>query len=342
MMGISTAISTAICSLLLQQAASAAPDTVTRVAEQAVLSAYRKMEEADRKGDGQLWLNLRDRATQAAMNEALKDTIRKGGRSRPSVEYEPLATRVSLNRAVILGIVTDPESKTVQYDAVLFVVEDGEWKVAREQWNEKPFDPFVLYAMLEPRDGTFLRDGAPWKGIPYASHNAGVEHKEDAIWNVQATFDESSLYVRFEAALLLPPAGSKLRPAIGKTGRTSGPSSPPPMRIKSAGANEYAISVSSLVSTAPAVDSKGRPAGDRYSVAYTLSVKNSLDQEVFQSMLGEASSSFLLAVRDRFIDVRIPLAGLGFQPQAKPGIDLEEADAVMRVFPYHVEAYAGR
>ena len=114
------------------------------------------------------------------------------------------------------------------------------------------------------------------------------------------------------------------------------------MRIKSAGANEYAISVSSLVSTAPAVDSKGRPAGDRYSVAYTLSVKNSLDQEVFQSMLGEASSSFLLAVRDRFIDVRIPLAGLGFQPQAKPGIDLEEADAVMRVFPYHVEAYAGR
>jgi hypothetical protein len=342
MTGISAAISTAICFLLLPQPAPAAPDAVTRIVEQAVLSAYKRMEEADRKGDGQMWLALRNRATQAAMSEALKDTIRKGGHSRPSVRYEPLATRVSASRGVILGMVADPEANTIQYDAVLFVVEDGAWKVAREQWNEKPFDRFVLYAMLEPPDGAFMRDGAPWKSIPYASHNADVERKEDVTWNIQATFDESFVYVRFEAALPLPAAGSKVRPAIGKTGRTGGPASPPPMRIKCSGPDEYAISVSSLVSTAPAFDAKGRAAGDRYSVGYTLFVKNGVEQEVFASTLGEASPSFLLAVRDRFIDVKIPLAGLGVESGGRPRIDLEEADSVMRVFPYHVEPYSGR
>ena len=343
-MAISVTISIALCFLLVPQAAPAAPDSVMRVAEQAVLSAYLRMEQADRKGDGPLWLALRDRATLAAMNEALKDTIRKGGRSRPSVHYEPMATRVSANRGVILGKVTDPAANTLQYDAVLFVVEDGEWKVAREEWNEKPFDPFVLYAMLEPSEGAFTRDGAPWKSIPYATHNVGVVRKEDVIWNVQATLDKSFLYVRFEAALplTLPAAGSKVRPEIAKTGRTGGPPPPPPMRIQCSGGSGYAISVSSLVSTAPAFDAKGKSAGNHYTVGYTLSVKNGADEEVFQSSIGNGSSSFLLAVRDRFIDVRIPLAGLGAVAGDSPRIDLEEADSVMRLFPYHVEAYAGR
>lgn len=342
MTGISAAVSTAICFLLLPQAAPAAPDAAARVAEQAALSSYRRMEEADRKGDGQLWLALRDRATQGAMSESFKATIRKVARSRPSVQYQPLATRVSANRGVILGKVTDPDAKTVQYDAVLFVLEDGEWKVAREQWSEKPFDPFVLYGMLEPPEGAFTRDGAPWKSIAYATHNGGVVRKEDVIWNVQATLDESFLYVRFEAAVPLPAAGSKVRAEIGKTGRTGGPPVPPPMRIKCSGTKEYLISVSSLVSTAPAVDAKGRAVGNRYSAGYTLFVKNGVDEEVFESSLGDGSPSFLLAVRDRFIDVKIPLAGLGAESGVKPGIDLEEADSVMRLFPYHVAAYLGR
>ena len=122
MTGISAAVITATCSLFWQQAAYAATDTVTRPADQAVLAAYRKMEEADRKGDGVLWLALRDRATLGTMNDALKETIRKGGHSRPSVQYEPLAARAAGDRSVILGKVTDPEGSTVQYEAVLFVL----------------------------------------------------------------------------------------------------------------------------------------------------------------------------------------------------------------------------
>jgi hypothetical protein len=340
MTGISAAVITATCSLFWQQAAYAATDTVTRPADQAVLAAYRKMEEADRQGDGVLWLALRDRATLGAMNDALKAAIRKGGHSRPSVQYEPLAARAAGDRSAILGKVTDREGGTVQYEAVLFVLEDSEWKVAREQWSEKPFDPFVLYAMLEPPDGTFVRDGSPWKLVPYASSNWDVVRKEDVVWKVQATFDESFLYLRYESTQPLPAAGSKLRPNVGKTGSTGGPPAPPAMQIKSSGASLYIISVDSLVSTASAVDAKGKPAGERYSVVYTLSVKKSEGDEVFSATIGEGSRSLLLAVRDRFIDIRIPLGGLAGAKEVTPAIDLEEAGPVNRVLPYHVQPYS--
>jgi hypothetical protein len=111
------------------------------------------------------------------------------------------------------------------------------------------------------------------------------------------------------------------------------------MQIKSSGASLYAISVDSLVSTASAVDAKGRPAGDRYSVVYTLSVKKSEGDEVFATTVGEGSRSLLLAVRDRSIDIRIPLGGLAGAQDAKPTLDLEEADPVNRVLPYHVRPY---
>src|SRR5262249_23572171 len=151
--------------MFAQQVASVAetPDAVSRSPEQVVLTAYKRMEEADRKGDGQLWFALRDRKTLEAMPAALKAAIAKGGRSRPKVPDEALAIRTKSNRAMVLGKATDPDAGTVQYQTVLFVVEDDGWKVSREQWGDKAFDPFVLYASLPPEEGAFLRAGAPWK-----------------------------------------------------------------------------------------------------------------------------------------------------------------------------------
>jgi hypothetical protein len=332
------AIAALVCSLFLRQPADAT-DTVSHAAEQAVLATYRKMEQADRQGDGALWLTLRDRATLASMNESVKSAIRQGGHSRPAVRYEPLAARVSGSRGAILGKVTDPDSSTVQFQAVLFVLEDGDWKVAREQFSEKPSDPFVLYAILEPEDGPFARDGAPWKSAPYASPNWDVVRKGDVVWKVQATFDDSFLYLRFEATQPLPAAGSKLRPNIGKTGGTGGPPDPPSMQIKNSGSNLYAVSVVSLVSTAPALDAKGKSTGDRYSVAYTLFIKKAEGDEVFATTVSDSARNSLLSVHDRFVDVRVPLGGLGIDAGATPSIDLEDAEPVNRVLPYHVPPY---
>jgi hypothetical protein len=339
MTGIFGAVTVAACSIWMQQAAAATPDTIARGAEQAVLATYRKMEEADRKGNGALWLALRDRATLNSMNEALKETIRKGGHSRPSIRYEALTTRAAGGRSVILGKVTDPAANTVQYDVVLFVLEDTEWKVASEQLDDKPFDPFVLWAMLEPADGPFTRDGTPWRLLAYASPNGAVVHKEDLLWKVRATVDESFLYVRFESAQVLPAAGAKLRPNVGKAGATGGPPPPPAMRIKNEGVEVYSISVNPLVSSAAAVDAKGRPATDHYSVGYTLAVRKNDGEQIYSATIGENSHSYLLAVRDHFIDVRIPVGGLGGEPGTAPKLDLEDADPANRILPYHVETY---
>jgi len=64
-----------ICLLLVQQDVAATPDTAILPGEQAVLSAYKRMEEADQKGDGQLWLSLSDRKTQDTMNQALLSAL---------------------------------------------------------------------------------------------------------------------------------------------------------------------------------------------------------------------------------------------------------------------------
>ena len=58
--------------------------------------------------------------------------------------------------------VVDPTAGSTQYQNVLFVVEGGAWKVAREQWSDAPFDPFVLYGLLPPEPGSFARSGA-WR-----------------------------------------------------------------------------------------------------------------------------------------------------------------------------------
>jgi hypothetical protein len=335
-----------ICLLLVQQKATAAPDTVSRAGEQAVLSAYQRMEEADRKGDGQLWLSLRDRKTQDTMNQGLKDAIRKGGHSRPNIQYQPLAQRVDKNRAIILGKVSDPDAKSVQYEAVLFAIEDGGWKVTQEQWSERPFDSFVMYAFLEPEDGSFVSAGSPWKPVPYASVNTQTVRKEDVGWKTQAIFDEAFVYIRFEAALPVPAGGSKVRPEVGKAGKTGGPPPPQPMRVKVSVPSletqkEYSISVSALVATTDAMGAKGKPSTS-YSVTYSLFVKNADGDEVFESTLGDGTSSRMLSVHDRFIDVKIPLGGFGADPVNPLKVDLEDADTVLRVLPYHVDAFVQR
>jgi len=316
--------------------------------EQGVLAAYRQMEQADRRGDGRLWFSLRDRKTLDSMDARVKEMILKGGRARPSIQYDALAVRVRGSEAVLAGKVTDSQAGTTQYAAVLFKVEDNQWKVAREQWSDRPFDPFVLSAWLPPEPGTFLREGAPWKAIAYAAPNPRVLGRSEMPWRVQATMDESFLYVRFEANATLLAPGARLGPQAGKTGATGGRPPPPPMRIKVLPFSEppvtdpeYVVSVTDLVSTRRGFDAADKGEGN-YSVAYTLLVKNGADEEIFESTIGDEAESLLLAVDGRFIDVKLPLRGLAIEDPRKDQVGMEEADSVFRVLPFRVEPYTGK
>ena len=220
--------------------------------------------------------------------------------------------------------------------------------MAREQWSDRPFDPFVLFAWLPPEAGAFLRDGAPWKGIAYATPNPRVLGKSEMPWKIQATMDESYLYVRFEANAPLLAPGAKLGPQAGKTGTTGGLPPPPPMRIKILPSAEppvtdpeYVVSVSDLVSTHRGFDASDKGEGN-YSVAYSLFVKDGAGDEIFESTIGEDAESLLLAVDGRFIDVKLPLNGLGVGDPRKDQVEMEEADSVFRVLPFNVQAYTGK
>jgi hypothetical protein len=299
------------------------------------------MEEADRKGDGDLWFTLRDKKTLDSMNAALKDAIRKGGRARPAVRYEPLTVRLITDRAVLIGRVTDRAGGTTQYQSVLYVVEDGAWKISREQWSDSPIDSFVLYGWLPPEPGAFAHAGSPWKRVPYASINTEIVGKKDAMWKMQAVFDESFLYLRYEWFAEIPAPGAKVKPEQAAGGKTGGPPSPPAMEIKlrgagpqpDAGEHDVTVSVSDVVSITGA---------NRYSVNYSMSVKNAAGQDVFEYSISNDSAGHLLAVQDRFIDLRIPLAGLGMADPAQLKVNVEEAGSVLHILPYTAERFPPR
>ncbi|HXA49757.1 MAG TPA: hypothetical protein VNV86_05615 [Candidatus Acidoferrum sp.] len=336
-----------LCAFLLQQTMSAGDlDGASPLAtEQAVLSTYKRMEEADRKGDGQLWFSLRDRKTLDTMDAGLKASMRKGGHSRPEVRYEPQTVRVSNERAILIGKVVDPTAATTQYQNVLFVVEGGAWKVAREQWSDAPFDPFVLYGLLPPEPGSFARSGA-WRHVPYASPNLQTLGKKDVVWKMQATFDEAYLYIRYEWVAELPAPGSRIKPELADTGKTGAPPPPPSMHIRVAAdgdatvaPHELTIAVRDVVSTRGAFDNQAKGPANRFFVGYSLYVQNAAGEDVFEYALGNDSTGRLLAVQDRMIEVRIPLGGLGIGARSRAKLQLEEVGSVLRILPYTVERF---
>jgi hypothetical protein len=148
--------------------------------------------------------------------------------------------------------------------------------------------------------------------------------------------------VRFEANAPLLAPGAKLGPRAGKTGTTGGLPPPPPMRIKVLPSSEppvtdpeYVVLVTDLVSTRRGFESADKGEGN-YSVDYSLLVKNGAGAEIFESTIGEDAESLLLG---RFIDVKLPLSGLGVEDPRKYQVGMEEADSVFRVLPFNVEAY---
>jgi len=204
----------------------------------------------------------------------------------------------------------------------------------------------VIYGLLPPDPGSFARSGS-WRRVPYASPNLQILGKKDVIWKMQATFDEAFLYVRYEWAAELPAPGARVKPELADAGRTGGPPPPPPMRIKVTGADvdpsdtqrELTFSVSDVLSTRGAFDGQAKGASKGFFVGYSLYVKKASGEDVFDYSLGNDSSGHLLAVQDRFIEVRIPLGGLGIGERTQSKLQLEEADAVLRILPYTVERF---
>jgi len=99
------------------------------------------------------------------------------------------------------------------------------------------------------------------------------------------------------------------------------------------GVHDLTVSVTDVVSSS---------ADNRSSVNYSMSVKNAAGEDVFEYSIGNDSTGHLVAVQDRFIDLRIPLGGFGLVNPATMKVQLEESGSVLHILPYTAERFTGR
>jgi len=308
--------------------------------EQQVRAIFKQMEKAVREGDPDLGIKLYDRATRARVAAARSNyaPVRN-----PAIHYEALAVAARNDHAALIGKITGVSHGSVQYDRVRFVREDGSWKVAEEIWSEQPVDPAALYAMLPPADGAFARAGSPWQRVPYSSANTKWFKPNQIDWKLQAARDESFLYVRFEYTASLPPPNSELVSAMVKAGK-SGPPMPPVMRITIAGnrgAREpvFRFQLAGVIQTRATFGHDGRATSNRYFIQYAMNLGRGDNSDIFSTSTDQSYPN-LIVVKGRFLEGKIPLQCLGLDGMTAAPVDIEEANSLAKILPYHVQQFS--
>jgi hypothetical protein len=82
-------------------------------------------------------------------------------------------------------------------------------------------------------------------------------------------------------------------------------------------------------------DEKGKGTSNRFFVVYSLTVRDPADATIFDSNTDE-TFSHLVAVQDRFLELKIPLKSLGLNGKTSPAVTLEEANSLAKILPNQV------
>lgn len=305
-------------------------------AQEDVLAAFGHIEKAMRDGDTQRLLSLMGR-TLAGANATVR-VRHEVDLPRPALHLEPIAVCVRGDQAFVVARYEEPESQTRSY-LVRYAREDGAWKIADQTISDAPPYRQSVYAYLPPDGGAFTHARLPWRAIPYMA--AGREDA-DRPWKIQATRDESFLYLRFEARTSLPANETPIREEEAAAGATGVPAAPPAVAItvtmtddrQTLVRSSFALRVASSIGSPTTTDD---PGNKRYFLAYSLALQGDHGETLFDSSPGAFNR--LIEVRDRFIDVRLPLKSLGLHGRSVPEIDLREAEAPAQT-PYRVARFS--
>ena len=293
-----------------------------------VLAVYRQMEKAEQTGNGQAWIDLWSPRAFVGDVSGMKDRIRP----RPSVRYGVTKMLVQGDMAALVGTMDD------QFLSMRFVRENGAWKILDQSGSNVPLDPASLYVLLPPADGAFGRAGSPWDNVLRATMNAKYYRPEELRWKLQGTYDESFLYLRIEAASALPPPNTEVKGTFPNL-RSGVPRDWPVMKIHMAGppSREYTFDVADFVGDQATFGGDGKATTHRHFVSYSVSVRRG-DNEVYSASVAEKTDP-LIAVTDRFIDVRFPLKALGIDPPVRTKIEIADANSVNKFVPYEVKGF---
>lgn len=309
--------------------------------EDAVRAAFTLFEKAVHEGDAALWFSLQSGKALAQIDDAQKDSFRKFFHASPEIHYVPLAVRANASHGIVSCRIDRSSPTTPGYEIMKFVQENGAWKIDEESFSDSAPDPRALSALLPPSDGAFIRAGSRWTSVPYAEANTKFFKDDELDWKMQATRDESFLYIRFEAKAPLPAPGKEVyedNSAPGKPVRDGGPPPPPIMKIKinsGSGEQELNFQANDAVQTRATFDEKGHAASNRFFVDYMLTLRDGADTVIFSNDTNDTFSP-LVAVNDRFLNLKIPLKSLGLEKMSSPKIEIEEANSLAKILPYQV------
>ncbi|MFQ5797684.1 MAG: hypothetical protein ACE5H0_03205 [Bacteroidota bacterium] len=261
--------------------------------EEAILKAYRLLEEAVRTGNGKLWLDLHTREILEQMDTPMKEMMQQGFPGRPVIRLQDSSLIVQESNAAVFGKFINEDGSS-QFHAVRFVLEQGKWKILEEQISNGSIDP---HSFLPPEDGSFLRRGSPWAKIPYAEKKD--EHLVDDAtnaWDMQAALDESFLYIRLSSKTELPAVGKE----VTEQGITGAPSLPHIVVAIPSESEQFEIFIGDVTTT---------KFGEtpRHFVNYSMTFNHRNDM-IFSCHA--TSPSRLLQVNGKLIDVKIPRASL--------------------------------
>jgi len=198
-------------------------------------------------------------------------------------------------------------------------------------------DTSALEAAVPARDGAFSRVGFPWANIPYATNNSKWFKENDILWKMQATQDESFLYIRFEAKASLPTPGMEL-PAEDVKSFKGIPAAPDSLAIETAEGKKFELQVADNPMTRSTFDESGRATSNRYFMEYSFIVRNPNRDSLFSD---ETKDSFeaLTAVQDRDIDIKLPLKALGINPVSS-AVEIVETNSLAKLLPYQVGRFS--
>lgn len=301
----------------------------------AVVAVFRSLEKSEQTGDGKLYLSVQSRSKLDAAGEKFIQEFSKGFPPDPSVRYTLMGVRIRNDHAAVLGKITRSTSPAPQYYLGKLVLEKGSWKIAEDLLDQEPIDASALEAAVPPEGGAFSRSGSPWSKVPYAAINAKWFKPSEVEWRLQATADESFVYIRFEARAPLPTPGAEL-PA--KATLKEIPPSPNVMVIRTANGKNFSLILSSNPMTRATFDEAGRATSNRFFVQYSFTVKNAAGATLFS---GGTRDTFapLIIVHDRFLDLRLPLKSL-FVEGTGSGIEIREANSLAKILPYQVGRFS--
>jgi hypothetical protein len=296
--------------------------------ENAVLAVYRQMEKAEQAGDGQAWIELWSPKSRIRLGGLMKDMIRP----QPSVRYQAIKVLVRGDQAALIG------RSGEQYLSMRFVREIGAWKILDQAWSNVAIDPASIYTLVLPEDGAFARAGSPWENVPRASANPKYFKPAELRWKLQSVRDESFVYVRIEAASVLPAPNTEVKGTFPNL-KSGVPRDWPVMKILVLGAapREYIFDVADGIGDQATFDEQGKANSHRYFVTYSLSLRKG-ENTVFTAS-NDASADPLISVAERFIDLRIPLRTLGIETAAA-SIEIRDANApIGTILPYEVTRF---